>query len=49
MIPTTECMHTTLQHPDINDMYLLLKHPYIVQQTGNENTKTYQVEGAILI
>ena len=49
MIPTTECMHTTLQHPDIIDMYLLLKHPYIVQQTGNENTQTYQVEGAILI
>ena len=26
-----------------------LPYPYIIQQTGNENTKTHQVEVVILI
>ena len=26
-----------------------LQHPYILQQTGNENIQTYQVEAVILI
>ena len=26
-----------------------LQQPYIIQQTGDENTQTYQVEVAILI
>ena len=28
---------------------LSLQYPYIIQQTGNENTQTYQVEIVVLI
>ena len=30
-------------------MNFSLQYPFIIQQTGNENIQTYQVEAAILI
>ena len=30
-------------------MTFSLQYPYIIQQTGNENIQTYQLEAAILI
>ena len=32
-----------------NFSYNILQYPYIIQQTGNENTQTYQVEVVNLI
>ena len=39
----------TLELPEVINMKLPLITPYIIQQTGNENIQTYQVEPAILI
>ena len=39
----------TLKPPVVINMKLLLIiYPYIIQQTGNENIKTYQGEATIL-
>ena len=35
--------------PEVINMLLLPLYPYIIQQTGNENTPTYEVEVVILI
>ena len=39
----------TLPLPEVINMKLLLQYPYIIQQTGDENTQTYQVEVVNLI
>ena len=39
----------TLKLPKVIDMNLLPITPYIIQQTGDEDTQTYQVKAAILI
>ena len=44
-----EIILLTLQLPEVINMYLLPKYPEIIQQAGNENIQTYQVEVIISI
>ena len=39
----------TLYLPEVINKNFSLQNPYILQQTGNENIQTHQVEAAILI
>ena len=39
----------TLYLPEVINKNFSPQHPYILQQTGNENIQAYQVEAAILI
>ena len=39
----------TLWLPEVINVKLLPTNPYIIQETGDENIQTYQVEAAILI
>ena len=39
----------TLKLPEVINVNLLPTNPYIIQETGDENIQSYQVEAAILI
>ena len=37
----------TLKHPKVINVKLLPTNPYIIQETGDENIQTYQVEAVL--
>ena len=41
--------YLTLSIPEVININFSLQYPYIIQQTGNENTQTHLVEVVVLI